>query len=235
MFASDARRASTIWRGLLLSLFAFAVFALVQAGAQNAAAQSIVRVEEDWELVITEPESNTEAPQVTCVISPVGHIDGLYSVFDLNLRHNPDYAAGGIQIQLWSGTNTLSSSSSNRGVLLETPGETIAWTQVMKLQDGDLSFQVVNGSSQTWGSFGGGPKLLVSRASGLENLNAHENEEERHVAITAPMVVGPEQGPDQQHTGPRGSNDIGQHGTEQEPAGVGAWPGGEVAVNDEDP
>ena len=176
MITSRARGAPAIRCRLFLPQFTFAMFALVQAVVvQNAAAQNIVRIEEDWELVIREPEPNTEAPQVTCVISPVGHIDGLYSVFDLNLRHNPDYAAGGIQIQLWSGTDTLSSSSSNRGVLLQTPGETITWTQVMKLQDGDLSFQVISGSSQTWGSFGGGPKLLVSHASGLESLSGYDS------------------------------------------------------------
>ena len=45
----------------------------------------------------------------------------------------------------------------------------------MKLQDGDLSFQVINGSSQTWGSFGGGVKLLVSRASDLESLGEYDS------------------------------------------------------------
>lgn len=157
-------------------LFAFSVVGVLQStGMQTAIGQNIVRIEEDWELVIREPDPSSEAPQVTCVISPFGHVNAVYSVFDLNLRHLPDYAAGGMQLQVWSGTDSLSSSSSNRGVLLQVPGETVSWTQVMKVQEGKLTFQVMNGVSQTWGGFGGGEKLLVSRNTDLENLNEYDS------------------------------------------------------------
>jgi hypothetical protein len=149
------------------AIVALVLFMHVAPGAD------IVRVEEDWKLVVGEPDTATVSPQVTCTMSPVGNLDSHYAVFDVNLRNFPSYEAGGVQLQLWSGGDTVNSVRSNTGVALETAGETITWTQRMTLADGNLSFAIVDGNSTTWGSFGTGSSILLATSSELENLNSY--------------------------------------------------------------
>src|SRR5437868_14650741 len=55
---------------------------------------------------------------------------------------------------------------------MQTVDETVDWTQTLDAQDGVLTFQVKNGSSSTWGSFGRSNHLkLQSQWDG--NLNAY--------------------------------------------------------------
>jgi hypothetical protein len=147
------------------------VFALALVSPSRAA--DIVRVEEDWRLVVSEPDASTVSPQVTCTMSPVNHLGSHHAVFDLNLRNFPSYEAGGVQLQLWSGDSTVNSVRSNVGVALQTGGETITWTQRMSLSDGTLQFAVVDGSSSTWGDFGSGSSIALSTDADLENLNSY--------------------------------------------------------------
>ena len=68
----------------------------------------------------------------------------------------------------------LDSASQGSGVC-ETQGETISWTQRMKLSGGNLKFNVVNGLSTTWGQFGQGPGTFgVSMPSTLSDLSAYK-------------------------------------------------------------
>jgi hypothetical protein len=59
--------------------------------------------------------------------------------------------------------------------LLRTPGEVVTWTVRMKLEDGQLTFEIVEGASETWGSFAESGALKVSVASALENLNQYQS------------------------------------------------------------
>jgi len=124
---------------------------VLTASAAVADFPQIVRVEEDWELVVQLPEVNTDAPQVTCVISPGGDLFGVYASFELNHHTQPDYAAGGLQLQLWSSGLPVASSAFSNQALLAQPSETIRWTQRMRLADDQLTFDIVGGSSATWG------------------------------------------------------------------------------------
>jgi len=56
--------------------------------------------------------------------------------------------------------------------MLATQGETITWTQTMALSEGTLTFQVVNGQSQTWGSFGSESEA-IALSTRLSNLNGY--------------------------------------------------------------
>jgi hypothetical protein len=134
-------------------------------------ADDIVRIEEDWRLVVSAPDADTVSPQATCTFAPVGNLSSAYAVFDLNLRNFPSYEAGGVQLQLWSGDASVEAVREKAGYTLQTEGETITWTQRMVLADGNLQFSVVNGNSQTWGSFGSASSLSVGTATDLENLN----------------------------------------------------------------
>ena len=82
--------------------------------------------------------------------------DGLYAVLELNHRTLPDYTPGGLQLQLWNGDEPIDVQEIFRTTDCSgiTP-ETIRWTQRMQLEDGQLTFEVVDGSSDSWNRFGG--------------------------------------------------------------------------------
>src|SRR5687767_11438678 len=71
------------------------VAAMLAAVAELAAAQSleVVRVDEDWEMVVGTPNPETDGPQVSCVLSPIGNLSSHYLVLDLNHQGMPNYVA----------------------------------------------------------------------------------------------------------------------------------------------
>ena len=108
----------------------------VAAGVVWAAdAPNIVRIEEDWELVIGTPSPNSDAPQVTCLIAPMG--ERRFPPCHLHrqpprradLRRGRAATAG-----LERRRRSLASKRYPDQAVLNTPGETIRWTQVMRSQ-----------------------------------------------------------------------------------------------------
>jgi hypothetical protein len=150
--------------------------ALLVAAAGTAFAVdpvNVVQVEEDWELVITDPDSGNTAPQVTCTISPYPQLDDLHSVVEINHKTVPYWAPGGIHLQTWQGETNLTRKSIESDASLSHEGESIAWTTRMKLTNNALAFSILNGTSTTWGNFGGGTTLHSSYASSIANLDAY--------------------------------------------------------------
>lgn len=129
------------------------------------------RVEEDWVLVVATPDAAANGPQITTSMSPSGDVTvGPFVAFDLNYREYPSYTQGGMQVQVWSGSNLLSTSTQGSNQL-NTPNETITWTQFQSLQAGTVTYGINNGQSQTWGKFGQGNGLLnVTFPSTLSSL-----------------------------------------------------------------
>jgi hypothetical protein len=171
MFARQRSQVGTFLPKWSVAVGAVLVLSVVVSAARGA---DYVRIEEDWQLVVQNPDPDTFAPQVTTTLAPKGNLDSLYAVFDLNLRALPSYVAGGMQLQLWNGTDPVESVKSNTGSLLENNGETVTWTQRMSVADGVLSFSIVNGNSQTWGNFGAGQSISVSGSIDLTNLNQYD-------------------------------------------------------------
>lgn len=143
---------------------------VVPACAQTT---NITRVEEDWELVISAPSPTSDAPQVTCAISPVANTESLYATFMVNHRDAPAFEAGGLQLQAWNGKTLFSTKPYANRAILTTVGEVIRWTQVMGVGADGLTFEVVNGTSTTWGAFGADDSLKTTIASTLTNLNGY--------------------------------------------------------------
>jgi hypothetical protein len=138
-----------------------------------AQAPSLTRIEEDWELVIGDPTSDSNAPQITCVMAPFGNVLSLYATFLVNYGNTPTSTAGGLQLQAWNGAILAATSRYPDQSILNTPGETIRWTQVMRTTPGGLVFEVVNGTSTTWGAFGANDSLKVTVANAPQNLNGY--------------------------------------------------------------
>jgi hypothetical protein len=140
------------------SLAAFALVCSLAMG-QQPAGPAPDKIEEDWQVVLATPDPDATGPQLTTCMSPVSDNSTPFVAFDLNYCDYPSFSPGGLQIKVYSGQNVADSSSSGSAVF-DTPCETITWTQRMQLSTGNqISYQVNNGQSTTWGQFGYGQGL----------------------------------------------------------------------------
>lgn len=142
--------------------------------AAPALAQSnrVVSVEEHWELRTSQPDFERSAPQTTMVMSPTGSLEGVHFLVTLNHSTVPQYASGGMQVQHWDGGELVQDRAGNNGATLDHSNEVIHWAQRLSLSNGRLTFQVLNGESETWGTFGG-DDLSLSLSTSLTALNEY--------------------------------------------------------------
>ena len=147
----------------------FVVIASPHALAESPLA--VTGVEEDWELVVGTPDPNSSGPQITCSIAPRADDDTLYAAFELNHRTLPEFARGGMQLQVWSGSFNVENNPYPHHQIMSASGETVRWTMSMRLVGDNLTFEVKQGESSTWGSFGGQGYLRASVPCDASNLN----------------------------------------------------------------
>jgi hypothetical protein len=167
---------SFLYKGVgACALYASLSLGVLPLSADSTAAEllTVVRVEEDWELVVATPDANSAAPQVTCVISPTPDVDSLHAAFELNHHSQPEFTPGGLQLQVWNDETLMTAASAPTESVLSNHHETIRWTQAMQLGEGGLTFEIIAGSSITWGDFGEGEALRASSATSLTNLNGY--------------------------------------------------------------
>lgn len=165
-----ARRVQFRWLAAWGAAIAAAAF------CPAASANDVYRVEEDWELVVADPDATTVAPQVTTSISPLGHINGLHATFEINHRTVPSYSPGGLHFHVWNGESRLSTRDDSSNALVSQTGEVVRWTQRMTLVDNTLWLSVREGTSSTWGNFGAEGNLRISMTTNLNNLNEYSPE-----------------------------------------------------------
>jgi hypothetical protein len=123
------------------------------APAQTTAATPD-QVEEDWELVVAAADFEAVGPQITTSMGPAADLaSNPFVAFNLNYREYPDYTPGGMQVQVWSGKQ-LVTTATQMFAQLNTANETVTWTQRMSLSGGSITYSVNNGMSTTWGTFG---------------------------------------------------------------------------------
>jgi hypothetical protein len=137
---------------LAACLSASVLVSLATVRAQ-APAPIVDQVQEDWTLVVATPDQSAVGPQITTCLSPVSDGSSAFVAFDMNYREFPRFAAGGLQVQVWSNKDILSTSSLGTA-LFATTNETVTWTQRMSLGGGKITYDIENGQSTTWGQFG---------------------------------------------------------------------------------
>jgi len=146
------------------------VFWAAAAWAQEA--PTITHVEEDWRIEVGVPDPDNEAPQIIVVGAPTGTLNDVHAVFEINHQTQPDYEPGGLQLQRWLGEDILHYHNNPANGLLSNDNETVTFTMSMKLQNGNLRFDILNGTSATWGSFGGAGHLQCWSATSLTDLGS---------------------------------------------------------------
>jgi hypothetical protein len=165
---------ATFLKHLTLIALAFSFAAAFSGRAvlgQGTPSSDVVAIEEDWEFVVGEPDPAALAPQTTCVFSPIQNTDLLYAAVDFNHHSQFEFASGGVQLQVWTNNYAIATAESSANGRLCHEDEHLNWTQKMSVADGNLTFEVLNGQSETWGAFGGNGELAVQVGTSLTNLN----------------------------------------------------------------
>lgn len=154
----------------------FAVFgsaALWPSFAAAPVSEPVLRVEEDWQLVVNEPNNDTTAPQFHTVMSPMDSLNSFHAQTLWNYRETPGFAPGGVQLHSYDGETLIRKRSIESGTL-STSAETITWTQSLSTDGSNLVFEISNGMSTTWGTFG--RDMYISSTAGLAQLNEYDPE-----------------------------------------------------------
>jgi len=136
-------------------------------------ADDVLRVEEDWELVLGQPDANSVGPQVVTTMSPSGNINGTFFTMEINHRSAPTWTPGGISIHRWYADWRMASYDRADRSVMTTNNETVTWTQALYFDNGDLTYKVFNGTSDTWGSFGYSGLVKLSCNYSPNNLNSY--------------------------------------------------------------
>src|SRR4051812_18009567 len=84
---------------------ALAAAALLAFSGPAAAIGPVVRIEQDWEITISSPDSLNGSPQIRLWIRPDPAVD-FGGLVQINFQDYPAYQAGGLQVQAWDGDNT---------------------------------------------------------------------------------------------------------------------------------
>lgn len=150
----------------------FSFIALLSAPAQ-AESSRVVRIEEHWELRLSQPDQERSAPQTTMVLSTNDGLDDLHFLFTLNHSNAPSYLPGGMQVQAWDADMLIEARTADQSGALSYANEIVRWVQRLSLVDESLVFQIVDGESETWGGFGGSD-LSLQVATTLSSLNGYK-------------------------------------------------------------
>ncbi len=135
--------------------------------------EPVLRIEEDWALVLNEPDGNVDSPQFHTVMSPYDDSEMFFAQVLWNYREVPDFIPGGVQLQSYYGDKLIQRRSMEYGQL-STAAETITWTQSLSTDGALLSFEVNNGQSTTWGSFG--RDMRIDDDAGLKSLEGYSTD-----------------------------------------------------------
>ncbi len=131
----------------------------------------IVKVEEDWRLVVGQANAESAAPQVATAMFVAGESPNSCAMFLLNYRNSHSFTAGGMEVQMLAGDAIVESDSAHDHEQMENANEVVTWTQRLSVEGCQLKFEVLDGHSQTWGEFGDSSHLRLQRNSQCSNLN----------------------------------------------------------------
>ena len=160
-------------RALTSSILCFSTIALLATPLFSHEPSSITRVDEDWELVVREPSPTLDSPQISTWMSPTDSLDGKHFNTDFNHAQRPDFSSGGFQVKAMDWESLMDDRISDSGDNLSIDNEIIRWTQRMEIIGSALEFSIRDGSSQSWGSFGGNYTKVRFNQSPVANLNAY--------------------------------------------------------------
>ncbi len=162
---------------LLSSLGLTAAFAAGTHVRAATSATDIIRVEEDWYIKVGDPDPDIDAPQIVTVFGPVNPITGTHAIFELNHGTQPDFAQGGMQLQCWYANSLVGYRSQHAPAELNVVDEVIKFTtasEIILTGTDRVLMEVIDGTSTSWGTFGGIRSLRLSIPTSLDDLNSFD-------------------------------------------------------------
>ena len=126
----------------------------------NATEPTLFMVEEDWELVIREPQAAINSPQIAFFMYPDADHADCYFQLQLNYAAEDSYSSGGFRVGAFCNETPVDEERSNVRETLSWDGDRLSWTNAMAVFDGKLMFALKDGTGLQWGTFGG-PEYLV--------------------------------------------------------------------------
>lgn len=139
-----------------------------------AEAPPIYRVEEDWELLIANPDPELDIPQIVNVFGPTNVYFDTHTVFELNHGTLPSFGQGGMQLQVWYGDYLVGYQHQLAPTELNVANETIRYTTVTSIKGDYLEMEVTNGTSATFGAFGGAGTIKARLYTFRNDLNPYQ-------------------------------------------------------------
>jgi len=170
LFGNQSLRASCV--PVVLTTAGFLAVTPV-AWSQSEDPPPVVRIEEDWMLVLNEPDEDVDSPQFHTVMSPSNTTDSNYAQVLWNYREVSGFVSGGVQLNSYDDDFRLRYRSVETRQLSNT-AETITWTQGLSTDGVMLSFDISNGQSTTWGTFG--RDMRIDESANLPSLNEYTPE-----------------------------------------------------------
>ena len=165
---------------------AAALLVLLGGGGMCFSADStVVRVEEDWEVQIGTPDPFLDMPQIVTVFGPSDPEVGAHAVFELNHGTLPSFGEGGMQLQYWSGDTLMGYKRQKAPAEFSTAGETVTFTTVTEIENGNLTMSVIDGRSKAFGIFGDENALRIQVQTSLRSLDGMSLDNSvRHSKVT---------------------------------------------------
>lgn len=168
---------STITLRTALSTLLIGGMCLISALADSSVAAAddatIYKIEENWEMVINQPDPITTSPQVTFFTSPSVHSESDYFQLQMNYAADDGFSGGGFHVAAVRDNHIHDEARSRTERTLSTDGERVRWTSVMASIHGKLLFAVKDGHSIEWGDFGGPDYLVKIPASHWSDLSEY--------------------------------------------------------------
>lgn len=124
-------------------------------------------------MVISEPDPAVVSPQVTFFNFPTSW-EVLYFQLQMNYSADDDFSPGGFHVGALNDEVMIDEARSDLRSTLDTCYDTVRWTNVMAVFDGQLWFAVNDGQSDSWGYFGGPDYLVTMPAHWVSNLNSYD-------------------------------------------------------------
>ncbi len=129
----------------------------VRADAQTA---TVYLVEEEWEMVINEPEPAINSPQVAFFLYPAADHPECYFQLQLNYAAEAGYSSGGFRVGAFYNESPIDEERSQVSQTLAWDNDRVRWTSAMAVFHGKLMYALKDGYGYQWGAFGG-PDYLV--------------------------------------------------------------------------
>jgi len=135
-------------------LSALGLALLAGAGLPEEASGQVVYVEEDWEIQIGTPDPDGHAPQIITAMSSTDRLEDVHALMEINHSTLPEYQAGGMSLQIWSSGTNLDYMVHPHTEKLHVENEVLTYKMTMRIDDGEIRFEVKDGTASSWGKYG---------------------------------------------------------------------------------